>query len=440
MFEQVYDHNDRVPEAGAWTPSGETPEVDLIAPEFEPGQEPGDPPEELPEITAPPDREEHGEADHAPDQAPRSTDTTDIPPPTTPPEQTGQAEVPARGEALRQVLDYTYVATGQIRDAVTEEIISTEQGIQRVQRAMKEHSATFDQAVRIVGLEGNDDEDSIIGAVTLAEEMAASVQYGHELQATGLAVQAEIADYGGDISLRLVEPEAFAAALSEIPIPEDFDAADHLATEAERILSDALRTTSAAIIIGDRPAALEACGGEAPPQSVHYRELRPGEQVSEESAHVAQSLPEQAESMVAHLRRIAAGQNLIGSVRQLAAAHREGRLTEWAVAHDMGLIGNNIPVLGVDRLTTREEWDAAYRFLDRLEQADPASNLLQEIRIQARTDIGYALADLSWDDGAARGADWIDDPDFASLQLNRQEQLKLARPLLETALARFYNL
>lgn len=433
-----------------------TPEVDLYA---EPGAEeqadPGADENDIIISASPDSGDERAAGQQASAGAPEETEAEepatgpgDAPPPTTPPtEQTGDPEEqPNRGEALQELANFAGNSHERVHDRLRSHLSQSEDRIRLIEEVMREGDVGFDRAVDLIGTLGSGAMGSDGLARDIAEEegLLGRAQYGAELTATGLALD----PYQDGVGLRLTDAEAFAAALREASIPEDAEAAGHLTHGIEQVTSNALRTASGSIVTQNVYAAADMCGGELPTQSgVYYRpgqskafqpSIEDSRDFARDALAVAAALPEQAESMAESLETLDAYPRTVDSMRQLAAAQREGLVLEWAVAHDMLLVGDDTGILGVDRFETRSQWESAFNFMDHMETTAPDSELLARIRAQVVEDIGHAMGDP--------GA-FIDDGDDIQLPPEqrqqrleyRQELIERAQPLLREAWERINN-
>lgn len=399
-------------------------------------------------ISAPPDREREGSPDDTEQARPggssedgidgssaEQTDRVDGPPPGPPTEQTGQPEyMPERGAALRRLVDFAEGSSGQIHEALASKILGSRGGFGMLSDAMQAGDLTVDEAVDVVGAIPTS-EGSIVDGITRDQTTVAKVVYGGDLAATGLAFQPQT-QITGRIDLRLEDPTAFAHALSETPVPAP-EANDNLSIHTEQILSDALTRTSSLTVIQNHQEALDICGGEPPPQAhVLYYGMSEDAELPAEMLQVTDGLTEHAASIAADLQRVGCYPNTVDSVRQLAVAREEGLMTHWAVAHSMGLIGNNQPILGIERFSTPEEWAAADRFLDHLTAHAPGSRLLEEVRSQVVSDVVYTLTGR-WRANTPAYEAALQDETFARSEAVRAEFARRSRPLLEAALLKF---
>lgn len=368
---------------------GPPPEVTLDGDPADPVEEPES--EETVVIAAHDDREEEGPPgidgpleEMADSQGTNPGAPGDQEPPTDTPsgEVTGE-EGPDRAGALQRLLGFTAISRGVIQEATSQTAPSDSKG-----------AFSF-------FMEEGFGEDEAKGAASLAVRMKAvkreedflGLQYSAEVEATGLKLHVPVNP--GDVTLRIAEPDTFATTLQAVPLPEG--SREHFDTQITMAIDEALRDASAAHIITDRSAAGVLLGEEPDNENTPGFDDLPLPKLTiydmpETLQRVQSHLPGCADAIASELERLGIAEPTVEAVRELAIAHREGLVPEWAVGLDTRLLGTDTRLSVLYRFPDAENWDGVNSFVRYLRHTAPDSELLQAVYANMTRSIRAALA------------------------------------------------
>lgn len=309
------------------------------------------------------------------------------PPTDTPSGEAAEEDSPERGQALSRLYSFVAASSEQLRVAVAEAVTADEFREWDISRLLDEGiGLTRADAIELIGRtrpapEG-DGEQTIQDRVVAHEEALAALQYYPELEAAGLAVE-RVLDVHPSMTLRMTNPEAFAATLAATPRPEGTGAWEQFHAKTSGLIEDALLRTSTFFTLQHRgviPEDPDAANREIVDQIA-----------SPEQRNLAAQLPQHADIIAGELKRLNGPAAPIAAMRQLGIAHREGLVMEWALGHDAYINGNSDTLIGVDRLSSPHEWEAAYQYLAHLQLVAPNSDFTHDVRENVLRDIRNAL-------------------------------------------------
>lgn len=364
-----------------------------------------------------------------------SSDNGDVPPPQDPPAETGQPEMPARARALQSVLDFSVGSTDQIEGAVFAHITQSDEYRGRLDDLV-ESGITAQDAIDVLATEEvTEDGPTLTEALGTQELMLAQVQYENDLQATGLELI--LLPEENHIAVGLVNPEAFTAALSEVPTPAGEPVPHTLGVGITSILRNTLPIIGHTLVALNSQNVEAMYGGEMPPIPSLFEKSDGSIRVPQEFTDQIAELAAYARPIAENLRRIGMQEGTVANIHRLAAAYEEGLLAEWGAATALSLIGDSREI-GIQRMGTDKEWSAAYGFLHHMESMAPDSQLLQLVRTQVIEDLERALA--PHEPIEAITDEVLDEDDLkviAFMQVMRSGRRGRVRPMLEQALLRF---
>jgi hypothetical protein len=286
-------------------------------------------------------------APDATDEPPITADgPADVPPP---PEDPGSAEAadsdgPERGAALYRVVDYAVSTTDREEQAPTDPDLDM-------------------------------------------------MQYDDDLRAVGLDMTATEDSYGTLISLHVADPETFADALVNMPIPED---PEYSTTIADRLagtpIDTALLATRTSLTQRDQPGVAAALGGSLEGSVDAYYDIIEAPEVSEAGQAFATAVCANADKIAAGLERLGLPERQTEPLRLLGIAQTEGLTTEWAVGYGLDIIGQSSSEIGIHTLETPQAWEPVYRFCEHLAETAPEAAFTHALRDRIVNDITEALA------------------------------------------------
>jgi hypothetical protein len=303
------------------------------------------------------------------------------PPPDNPPGETTNPGFPERGVFLRQVLQYVAVSSDEIHQDLVDKVMGTETGRMLIDLMVNEQGVNFDAAVEALAFTLY--HKAHMDSLTFAE-----VQYGSALEATGLKI-----DMGLDgIELRMASPRAFAASLRELPSAADETVQEQLRTSASDAVEDGLTATYTEILFQQPIPVADMYGGDIPSASTLHSALRTTPPEREESARiVAAQLPEQAGAIRESLLPLDPSPELLHQLEVLDLAYQDGKVTEWAAACDLDILDYSEGRIGVDRLTTPEDWQVVYTFLRHLRDTARDKPFTAKLRKTLLRDLHAAI-------------------------------------------------
>lgn len=320
----------------------------------------------------------------------------EVPPPTGPPIETTNPGFPEgeRGRALGQILGYAVVAEEETHDDIVDEALSTDEG-RAIVDLLQQEGASLDDAAEayIRSIQGEKN-----GEQTLRY---AQLQYGSALEATGLLLEMDL----NGIVARMKDPRTFAAALRELPLPEDDQTKQSYRNLIRNIIEHALTTASARIFDATRDQTRLFY-----PNAPHEGD-KPYTPGPREDDGVPIYLPESAATLAQELRRFnapdeqPAGENSAEHVSDhsdtdrvareldiLDAAHQDNKVTLWALANELDILNWAGDFISVDRLIHPEDWEPIYRLMEHLQATAPQSPFTQQLRDYLARDLNTALS------------------------------------------------
>jgi hypothetical protein len=295
-------------------------------------------------------------------------DITDDPPP--PPQATETANEPDRGLALQRLCDYTAVAQTAIQEAI--------EGL-----TITPLPEGFVSAVE-------SPEDTYLQEFVADNEIAyAKLQYGDALAATGLKLYLDDLD---EVGLRIADPEAFASTLGQTQLPADDEARGRLQGQTTATIDAAVRHAGFTTTSNNVQAVRDILEGRMPNNPMFYFLLTsPNTSSSPADRAFTAGLSPHAEVIASELNRLGIPEQTVAPMRQLAAAHNENLVTEWAAGYCLDLVGHSEQRSGVDRLMSSEKWDDTYRYFEHLARVAPDAQFTRDVRDTVINDINRTL-------------------------------------------------
>jgi hypothetical protein len=329
---------------------------------------------------------EQGAAEPVDAPTPASADGGDMPPPDVPPVTEGAPEPSEQGVALQRLFDYTAVADDEVHETIVDAVMSEPDTAEAATILAEHHEIPLGQAAEhIARLVGNGPEGSLSKTVEAHELEHGELLYSKAADSVGLRMVQGV----DGIELHMTDPGAFADALHGMPQPNE-EQHERFAGQVFDVLDNALATTSSTIVSGDPEGTAVMCGGHST-ETLNLDEISGSLPQSIQRQHIAEGLPVRAADIAEDLGRLGAPAPCIEATSQLALAQQDGMVPQWAVGYDLSLIGHSDVPIGIDRMTSDGEWQAANAYLDHLAATAPGTAFTRNVFETVARDLDRTL-------------------------------------------------
>lgn len=330
--------------------------------------------------------------------------------PPDPPEDGNEVEAAAeevtavqRGQALQEVsafmgnfLDTTHQ---RIADTISADPALVAMVNRRVAEGDPEYIAiervgrqTYTRA-RTMGVAETVPISVAVEAETMAEAMAAHADH---LAHAGLEL---VKEFDGP-ALRLVDPAAYSEALSVMQLPDDPKVQESLKDQCDKMAEDALSTARDTIL--NTPYSFAYYHSEGRPWiNVHGFTREYPDIVPDGSVDFTRSLAEHAASIGDSFERLGAASHKTESWQQLALARTAGMEVEWAIGHQLQVLGHSyLPPGASGRLDTLGSLENASNYLNYLVNNVPNSAFTRHVAEIIMRDVERSFDTDKWHSAA----------------------------------------
>jgi hypothetical protein len=359
-----------------------------------------------------------------PDAGSEDVPIDDMPPPDVPGFGETGFEEPDRGAALKKVFEILEKSPETAEEAVTAAVQAHSEAASRTTELMVEGALPFVDAAKQAARETYVGEgDDAINLVETALESAideATETSREVLDAAGLTLREGAMAFEAEMT----DPGAFTEALAQTDAPATRAERDRLNVHIEGIVQDALGGASlVGTTLWSGQAATMVAEADSPEAASIRSSIGNAERVPDDSIHLYDAMVRHSGAMAAETTRLQVPENITEGLRQHAIAANEGLDVEWAVGYQLELVGRGEGSVGVDRLYTPDQWNAAFRYLGYLQLTAPTAQFTQEVGRTVERDIVRALENPD--------INYLDQPESYA---GRSARIRETRPILEHAL------